>query len=149
MAKVFTGARARVSIDGQTVGLYESCTYGANIGVEPIHILGKFGPTEITPTSYEAIQVNCSGFRVIDQGAHILPKFPRLEDLLNLQGITITITDRQNPDKVIMTVIGCVPTSYNTGVNARSTSRIQISYTGLKLTDESGDQSEVNATDLP
>lgn len=149
MAKVFTGPRAVVSVDNQVVGLFENCTYGANVGVEPIHLLGKFGPDEITPTSYEAIQVNCSGFRVINQGVHILPKFPKLQDLLNLGTITISIRDRQT-GSLIMTVIGCVPTSYNSGVQARSTSRISVSYTGLKLVDESGDQAEGNgATQLP
>lgn len=159
MAKVFTGPRAVVSVattlpNGDpgpqaVVGLFENCTYGANIGVEPIHILGRFSASEVTPTSYEAIQVNCSGFRVIDQGVHELPKFPKLQDILDLGTITISIRDRQT-GKSIMTVVGCVPTSYNSGVQARSTSRISVSYTGLKLTDESGDQTESReSTDLP
>jgi hypothetical protein len=151
MAKVLTGGRAELSIDGVVVGIFESCTYGANVGVEPIFILGSFGPKEITPTSYEAISVNCSGFRVVNSGAHVLPKFPKLQDLLNLGAITISIRDRQagaNSDP-IMVVTGCVPVSYNTGVNAKATSRLQVSYIGLKLADESGDQSEQNPTDLP
>jgi hypothetical protein len=148
MAKVLTGPRAVVSVDNQIVGLFESCTYGANVGTEPIHILGRFGPTEITPTSYEAVSINCSGFRVVGQGAHILPKFPRLQDLLNLGPVTISIRDRQTGE-LIMTAIGCIPNSYSTGVNARATSRVQVSYIGLKVTDESGDQEEAGATDLP
>lgn len=148
MSKVLTGPRAVVSVDNQIVGIYESCTYGANIGTEPIHILGKFGPDEITPTSYEAVSVNCSGFRVVGNGAHVLPKFPKLQDLLNLAAVTISIRDRQTGE-LIMTAIGCVPTSYSTGVNARATSRVQISYVGLKVTDEDGDQEENNPTTLP
>lgn len=148
MAKTLTGPRAVVSVDNVIVGLFESCTYGANIGTEPIHILGKFAPDEIAPTSYEAITINCSGFRIVDQGAHILPKFPRLQDLLNLGPVSISIRDRQT-GKLIMQAIGCVPNSYNTGVNARATSRVSISYVGVKLTDESGDQEESGATTLP
>jgi len=155
MSKVLTGGRAILSIQKGTgtpvvVGIFESCTYGANIGVEPIFILGSFAPKEITPTSYEAINVNCSGFRVVDSGAHTLPAFPKLQDLLALEGVTITIKDRQNANKNIMTVSGCVPTSYNTGVNAKATSRLQVSYTGLRLSDESGDQSEsAGSSELP
>jgi len=148
MAKVLTGPRAVVSVDNQVVGLYESCTYGANIGTEPIHLLGRFGPDEITPTSYEAVTINCSGFRVVDQGVHRLPKMPKLQDLLNLGPVTISIRDRQTGE-LIMTAIGCIPNSYNTGVNARATSRIQVTYIGLKVTDEDGDQEEAGAVSLP
>lgn len=148
MGKVLAGARAVVSVDNTVVGLFESCTYGANIGTEPIHLLGRFGPDEITPTSYEAVTVNCSGFRVVNQGVHQLPKMPKLQDLLNLGPVTISIRDRQTGD-LIMTAIGCIPNSYNTGVNARATSRISITYVGLKVSDEAGDQEEAGATTLP
>lgn len=148
MAKTLAGTRAVISVNNQVVGLFESCTYGVNIGTEPIHILGRFGPDEIVPTSYEAVTINCSGFRVVDQGVHLLPKMPKLQDLLNLGPITISIRDRQT-GKLIMNAIGCIPTSYNTGVNARATSRISVTYVGIKLTDESGDQEESGATSLP
>lgn len=68
MSKVLTGGRAVVSVDNQVIGVFESCTYGANIGVEPIHLLGRFGPAEITPTSYEAVTITCAGFRVVGSG---------------------------------------------------------------------------------
>jgi hypothetical protein len=147
-SKTMTGARAVISVDNQVVGLYESCTYGANLGHEPIHILGRFGADEIAVTSYEAISVNCSGFRVIGQGVHVLPKMPRLQDLLNLGTVTISIKDRQTGD-LIMTVTGAVPVAYNGGVNARATSRVSVTYTGTKLSDESGDQEESGAVSLP
>lgn len=148
MSKVLTGPRAVVSVDNQVVGLFESCTYGANIGTEPIHLLGRFGPDEITPTSYEAVTINCAGFRVVDQGVHRLPKMPKLQDLINLGPVTLSIRDRQTGE-LIMAAIGCIPNSYNTGVNARATSRIQITYIGLKVTDEDGDQEEAGAVRLP
>lgn len=145
MSKVLTGGRAVVSIDNNIVGIFESCTYGANVGVEPIHILGRFGPVEITPTTYEAVNITCAGFRVIDSGAHALPKFPKLQDLLDLGPVTISVKDRQT-GKSIMTATGCIPTTYSTGVNARATSRISVSYVGLKVSDEAGDQAEGKKT---
>lgn len=147
-AKIFTGGRAVVSVDNVIVGIFESCSYGAGIRTEPAYILGRFGPSEITPTAYEPVSISCSGFRVINFGAHTLPKFPKLQDLLNLGEVTLSIRDRQT-DALVMTAIGCVPTSYSTGVNAGATSRIQINYVGLKITDESGDQEESGATNLP
>lgn len=148
MSKTLTGARAVISVDNQVVGIYESCTYGLNYGVEPIHILGKFGPDEIVVTSYESITVQCSGFRVIGSGAHTLPKVPKLQDLLNLGAVNISIRDRQT-GALMMSASGCVPTSYNTGVNAKATSRVQITYVGTKIHDEDGDQEEAGATSLP
>ena len=150
-AKVLTGARAVVSIDGGAdIGIFESCSYGSNIQTEAIHILGSFVAQEITPTSYGEISVECSGFRVLNNGAHTLPKFPRLQDLLNLGSVTLSIRDRQS-GKTIMEAIGCVPVSYRTSVNARSTSKLSITYIGRILSDEgSFGQAETNeATFLP
>ena len=147
-AKVLTGARAKVYVDNKLVGIYETCTYNMNIGTEPIHLLGRYSPDEITPTSYEAVTVSCSGFRVVVQGPHVLPAVPKLQDLLTLEAVTLSVVDRQS-GKVILTAIGCVPNSYNGNHNARATSRVTVNYTGLRLSDESGDQDESGAVSLP
>jgi hypothetical protein len=149
-AKVMTGARAIVWVEKTAVGFFDSCDYSTSIGTEPIFILGRFGAAEIVPTSYEIITLNCSGFRIIGNGGHVLPKMPRLEDLLNLESITITVTDRQDiTGAAILTVHGCVATSYGTGYSAKSTSKIRITYQGVKAHDESGEQTEAGASSLP
>ena len=148
MSKTLTGSRAVISVDSQVVGIYESCDYGANLGNEAVHTLGKYGAQEIVVTGYQAIDVRCSGFRIVGHGAHVLPKFPKLQDLLNLGTVTISIKDRQSGE-LIMTVTGAVPTSYSTGVAAQSISRVSVSYKGTVLTDENSDQSEAGAVDLP
>jgi hypothetical protein len=149
--KVFTGARAKVFVDNVLVGLFDSCSYSVNIGSEAIHLLGRYSPDEITVTSYEAVTVNCSGFRLIGNGGHILPKVPTLQDLLNLEYITLSMTDRKAAasSEPIMTVVGCVPVSYATGAQAKATSRIQVTYIGTRASDESGAQDEANAVTLP
>jgi len=148
MGKVFTGAEAKIYVDDQLVGLYENCNYSVTITTEPIHTLGRFGAHEIAHTAYEAISVNCGGFRILGQGAFVLPKFPRLQDLLGLGEITIALVDRKSGSN-IMTVIGCKGTTYNGGHNAKATSRFQVSYMGTKLMEEDSDQSEANPTELP
>lgn len=149
-AKVMVGARARIYVDNVLVGLFDSCDYSVSVGAEPIHILGKYGPTEITPTSYEAVSVNCSGFRIVGNGGHVLPKMPKLQDLLNLESVTLSISDRQDPAGApIMVVENCIPVSYSTGYSAKATSRIRVSYLGTKASDESGTQNEAGSTDLP
>lgn len=148
-AKVFVGARAKVFVDNVLVGIFDSVDYSVNVGAEPIHLLGRYGPAEITPTSYEAVSLNCSGFRLIGNGGHILPKMPKLQDLLNLESVTLSVSDRQKPDVPILVAQNCIPVSYSTGYSAKATSRIRVSYLGTKASDEAGDQSEAGATELP
>lgn len=149
VAKVFVGARAKVFVDNVLVGIFDSVDYSVNVGAEPIHLLGRYGPAEITPTSYEAVSLNCSGFRLIGNGGHILPKMPKLQDLLNLESVTLSVSDRQKPDVPILVAQNCIPVSYSTGYSAKATSRIRVSYLGTKASDEAGDQSEAGATELP
>lgn len=150
-AKTMVGARALVYVQGLLVGLFDSVDYSVNITAEPIHILGRYSTAEIVPTSYEAVTVNCSGFRLIGNGAHMLPKMPKLQDILNLEGVTLSVVDRKSQagSKPILTVTDCVPVSSGTGYGARSTSRIRVSYMGTVAFDESGEQEEVNAAQLP
>lgn len=150
-AKVFTGARAKVYVDNVLVGIFDSCTYAVNVGAEPIFTLGRFSSQEITPTSYEAVSVNCSGFRIIGQGGHVLPKMPKLQDLLQLETVTLAMVDRQSDASAepVMTVQNCIPVNYSTGANAKATSRIQITYLGTHHSDEAGAQDEGDAVTLP
>jgi len=148
MGKVFTGAEVKVYVDNQLVGLYENCNYNVNVSTEPIHTLGRYGAHEIAHTAYEAVTVNCGGFRIIGQGAFVLPKFPKLQDLLGLGEVTLALVNR-NDGSNIMTVVGCKGTSYSGGHNAKATSRFQVSYMGTKLSEEDGDQDENNPTQLP
>lgn len=149
-AKVFTGARAKVYVDNVLVGIFDSCSYAVNIGAEAIHILGRYSPAEITQTSYEAVTANCSGFRIIGNGGHVLPKVPKLQDLLNLETVTLAMVDRQDQSNTpVMIVQNCIPINYSTGANAKATSRVQITYMGTHASDESGAQDEGGATNLP
>lgn len=150
-AKTMVGARAKVYVDNVLVGLFDSVDYTVNIGTEAIHILGRYSASEIVPTSYEVVTANCSGFRLIGNGAHVLPKMPKLQDLLNLETVTLAITDRQAPanSEPILTVMNCVPVSHGTGYAAKATSRIRVTYQGISAADESGAQDEGDAVNLP
>jgi hypothetical protein len=99
-AKVMVGSRAKVYVDDILVGIFDSCNYAVNVGAEAVHTLGKFAPQEIVPTSYEAVAAQCSGFRLIGNGGHVLPKVPKLQDLLNLESVTLAMVDRQPADGV-------------------------------------------------
>lgn len=163
-AKTLTGARAKMYVNNKLVGIFESCSYNMSIGTEPIFLLGRYGADEIVPTSYEAVSINCSGFRVVGAGPHTGsasannagvgvaatagPAVPMLQDLLNLEAVTLAIVDRKD-GTAILTAIGCIPNSYNGNHNAKATSKVTINYTGLRLSDESGPQDEGGAVSLP
>lgn len=149
MSKVVTGARAKVYVDNQLVGIFESCTVSNSTGVEAIHILGRYSPDEIAITSKEAVNVSCSGFRVVGNGKHVLPKVPKIQDLLAFEPFTMTVVDRQTGE-TMETILGCVPTTDNTNYNAKATSRVNINYMGIRASDESGPQDESGgAASLP
>ncbi len=149
MSKVVTGSRAKVYVDNVLVGVFENISVANSTGVEAIHLLGRYSPDEIAITSKEAVNVSCSAFRVVGQGKHVLPKVPKVQDLLGFQPFTITVVDRQSGE-IMETILGVVPTTDNTNYNAKATSRVNINYMGIRASDESGAQDEgTGAVSLP
>jgi hypothetical protein len=154
-SKVITGGRTVVSIDSgngpQVVGIFDSCTVNESISSEDIHILGRYSPSEITLTSYNAVTVSCSGFRVYGFGVKALGKFPTLNSLLGLGPVTLTVADRENPNGAAMaTIINCLPDTNSNSFQSRATSKINVTYKGTFVTDESApNDSEAGAIDLP
>jgi hypothetical protein len=149
MSTTMTGARAKVKVGPNYVGIFESCSYGAQIGTEPIHTLGRYSANEISITSYEAVQVQCSGFRLIDQGVHKIASAPLLQQLLEFESVQIEVYDRQT-EKNIAIITNCVPSNWSEAQNAKGTTKINITYIGTVLSDESGDQEEsAGASVLP
>lgn len=146
--KVLTGNRAKVYVDGKLVGIFDSCNYSSSLGVEPIFILGATAAREIAINSQEVVNLNCSGFRVVGNGVHVLPKFPKLADLMNFQALTLSVVDRATGVQVL-TALNCVPSTTSENYNAKTTSKIQITYVGIRGFDESGDSDESDAADLP
>jgi len=147
-SKVLTGNRAKVYVDGKLAGIFDQCNYSTAISSEDIFILGASSAREIAITAQEIVNLNCSGFRVVGNGVFILPKFPKLADLMSFQSFTVVIQDRATGANV-MTVLGCVPNTRGENFSAKQTSKIQVSYKGIRSFDESGDSDESDAADLP
>lgn len=146
--QIMHGSRAQLIVNGRIVGLFSNVSYGLSYDTVPSYILGRFSPAEITYVGQEAISVNASGFRVIDNGAFVAAGVPKLQDLMSFGDISLAIFDRQS-GKEVMTVVGVKPTGFNTGLAARSISDFSVSFLGLRLSDESGDANEAaGASDL-
>ena len=153
-SKVLTGGRSVVSIDQGSgpvvIGIFDSCTVNESISSEDIHLLGRYSPDEITLTAYNAVTVQCAGFRVYGHGVKILGAFPTLNNLLGLGPVTITVSDRSNPAIPMSTIIGCLPDTNSNSFQSRATSKINITYKGIALTDESApNDAESGAVSLP
>lgn len=154
-AKTMHGARAKLAIvsgtDFKVVGLFSNVSYGVTYDMQPIYILGKHAPAEIVPTGQEAVTVTATGFRIVDNGPHVAGKVPKLQDLLNHEDLGLAIIDRQT-GRTIMQVFNVRPTGYQTTVGARGVQEITVNFIGIRIQDESGDQSETageqSATDI-
>lgn len=144
VAQTMSGARAQVSLGSNIIGTFANVSYGVNLDVSPVNILGRFSPAELVTTGQEAISISCTGFRVVGQGPYAKMAVPQLQQLLNTETFTISIHDRQQPTSAppIMTVTGCLSTGYSTSIAAKSLQELSVNYMGLILSDETGQQDE-------
>lgn len=155
-SKVVHGARAKVSIfdptTGQSriVGIWNNFSYNVVYDVQPAFILGRFSAAELTTTGVEPVIINAQGWRVIDHGPFAEGRLANIKDLLNQEYLLLTVHDRQNPNKVIAQIRGCLPTGTSSTVSAKQLQESTNTYVGLLLSDESTDNVEAaDAADLP
>lgn len=148
--KILTGARAKILIGENVVGLFNNCTWQIRQNKEPAFVLGRYSPAEITPTTQEAVSVTLSGYRVIDAGPYKVANATQLQNLLDEGDFVITVEDRQTK-KVIFKAVGCRVQGWSSGVAARGVSDIRIDIIGLMGEDESavkGDGESAGAAKL-
>ena len=136
-AKILTGARAKVLINGNVVGLFSNCTWSLNQEKVAQFILGRFSPAEITPTSQEAVSVTLRGYRVVDSGPYKVANATLLKNLLQEEDFSVVILDRQT-GKSIFTAVGCRVLGWSSGVAAKGVSDIELRILGLRAEDEFG-----------
>jgi hypothetical protein len=146
-----TGGRGLLYLPNQSgklvlAGVFESVSRTRGLGTEAIHTLGQYSAREIVITSYNEVQVNCSGFRVVGAGTTVLGNFPTLAELIGYSGVTIKVVDRQT-GVTTMVVTGCIPTTDSDNYSAKATTKTSISYTGIAAFDEATVDSSGNPTD--
>jgi hypothetical protein len=153
VAKILTGARAKILINGNVVGLFSQCQWSIRQGKEAQFALGRYNPTEITPTTQEAIQLSLTGYRVVNSGPYKVANATLLQNLLNEEDFNVSILDRQT-NTSIFAVAGCRVQGWSSGVAARGVSDIRIDIIGLVGDDEFLDpkgtvlDSDIGATNL-
>lgn len=150
-AKIFTGARAQLIINGKTVGLFSNCSWSIRQGKEPAFILGRYHPGEITPTFQDAVRMNLTGYRVVEAGPYAVASATLLRDLLTENDFSIAVRDRQT-GKIIFKADGCRVEGWNSGAAARGVSDLRVDVIGIKGEDEfgtaAGGDDDTTATNL-
>jgi len=136
VSRIFTGARAKVQINGKVVGLFSQVSWSLTQGKVPNFILGRYNPAEITPVDQDAVRMSLSGYRVVDEGPYILASATYLQNLLMESDFEIVILDRQT-GSAVFTAQGCRVLGWSSGAAARGVSDLRIDVAGLVAWDES------------
>lgn len=158
--KVMSGPRALVGIydpaTGKTriIGLFSNVSYSLSYETQAANILGAYAPVEIDYVGQNEVPITCSGYRVIDHGAHVDPAVPKLQDLLTHEYIELTIIDRQRQnaggDGRIAKFRNVRPTGYSSGMQARNLTELTVNFVAIHVDDESATNNEAaGAANLP
>jgi len=151
-AKVVSGARCRVFIGDNTtpIGIFNSISYGLTYDAAPVFILGRFSAAEIDYTAQEVVGITCSGWRVLDHGPHADGAVPHLQDLLNVDYLTMHVDDRLT-GKTIASFVNVRATGYTTTISARQLEEVTVNFVGILVSDEDkdGNSEAVGSTILP
>jgi hypothetical protein len=142
-AQTLTGARARLYINGNLIGVFTSASYEVNYGVSPIYILGRYNAAELVYTDMDTVTVSCSGFRVLNKGPYGSISIPKLQDLLNHQDFSLYLEDRQGHQQ-IMTVQNVRPLGYSTSTSARGVQDLSARFMGTVVNDENNPHDDDN-----
>ena len=141
--RVFTGARARLLINGVKVGYARNCSGGETITYERIKVLDKIEAAEHVPTDYD-VQFTAGEVRIIGETVKSRGVFPslgansdeHLSNILTNGELTITIEDNQTCS-IFMTLEQAKCTSNNWSIDAAGVVGNEMTFVGVRMRDES------------
>lgn len=146
---VFTGARARFSIDGKPIGYATNCTGSEEITYEPVQVLDHIQTVEFVPTGYN-VTFTASRVRLIGDSAGIagslrgpLDVFPKLgnddaeflRNILDLGDMVAQLEDSIS-GKIFMNLEQVKISSHNWTVNARGIVGEDMTFVAVRMRDE-------------
>lgn len=141
--QVFTGARARLLINGVKVGYARNCSGSEEIQYEPIKVLDNIQVQEHVPVSY-TVSFSCGLVRIVGETVKSLGWFPslgsnpadHLKNILTSGALVITIEDNQT-GALIMTLEQVKVTSNNWSIDASGVVGTDLSFVSVRSRDES------------
>jgi hypothetical protein len=143
--RVFTGARARLSIQGITIGYARNCSGREATQYDRIKGLGKFRTLEHVPVDYD-VSFTMGWTRLVGETLKKNGWFPKVgvsseEHLTNILAsgdLTVTIEDTKT-NLVFMTLEQAVCTDRNFNIDAVGSVMENTNWLGVIMRDESDD----------
>jgi len=141
--RLFTGARARFSIEGRKVGYARNVTVGEEIQYEAIEPMDNIEVEEHVPVAYR-VTFSASQFRIVGETFKSLGFFPsnganteaHLENILVSGDLTASIEDTAT-GRIVMTLEQVKVQSLNYAIDARGVVGSDINFVATRLKDES------------
>jgi hypothetical protein len=141
--RLFTGARARFSINGVKVGYARNVAVTEEIQYDPVEILDNIEVEEYVPVAYR-VTFTASQFRIIGETVKSLGYFPNvgsnteehLENILVSGDLTATVEDT-NTGKIFATLEQVKVASHNWTIDARGVVGEDLTFVAIRIKDES------------
>lgn len=141
--RLFTGARARFSINGVKVGYARNVAVTEEIQYDPVEILDNIEVEEYVPVAYR-VTFTASQFRIIGETVKSLGYFPNvgsntedhLENILVSGDLTATVEDT-NTGKLFATLEQVKVASHNWTIDARGVVGEDLTFVAIRVKDES------------
>lgn len=137
---VFSGARARFSVDGVVVGFAGGVSGSESVDYEPVDVLDLLEVKEHVPVAYRAT-LSAQIFRVIGNSLKQQGIFPgkRSEDdepILNIDELTCSVEDKQNPGTIMAQFERCKAQEHTFDITARGIVSENVTFVTVRLQDE-------------
>lgn len=147
--QVFSGARARFSIDTKIVGFATNCTGSEEIQYDPLQVLDHIQTIEFVPIGY-SVTFSASRVRLIGDAADIhgslrgpMNAFPKLGqsdsdfllNILNLADLQCQIEDTVS-GKIFMQLEQVKIASHNWAITPRGIVGQDINFVAVRMKDE-------------
>jgi hypothetical protein len=141
--RLFTGARARFSINGVKVGYARNVAVTEEIQYDPVEVLDNIEVEEYVPVAYR-VTFTASQFRIIGETVKSLGYFPNvgtntsehLENILISGDLTATVEDTKT-GKLFATVEQVKVASHNWTIDARGVVGEDMTFVAVRVKDES------------
>jgi hypothetical protein len=140
---IFTGARARFSINGVKVGYARNVNVSEEVSYEPIEVLDNIEVSEFAPIAYR-VTFTASMFRIIGETLKSLGWFPtnganpgeHLENILVTGDLTATVEDSKT-GKTFATLEQVKVQTHNWTIDARGVVGEDVTFNAIRCRDES------------
>lgn len=141
--RIYTGARARLSLAGKYIGYARNVNGSETIQYEPINVLDNIEVEEWVPVGY-LVTLTFGMFRIIGATLKSEGLFPdtgidpatHLENILNTGDITAQLEDTKTK-KIISSITGVKISGHNFSVDARGVVGEDVEVVATRMMDES------------